>query len=240
MKERNGTSYSFGLRLWEIYSRRVIDAVNDHERLVTHYDFFFEDPESELRRIAQFIGLPDTKVATAAALVAKRRRHTHFTVDHLIDRACRPRSESIFYRALIEEASVGRRKKTAAATVLHPAKSEKADLLSGSVSRLMLVRPGKDGADRAALQSELLTQTETRHKAQVEELTGHLAQNRNATQGTSPRNSPATWRKPNRDTRHKLRNSSSTWLRQNHSIRRRSRSSPLTITGKSSNCASAL
>ena len=29
MKERNGTSYSFGLRLWEIYNRRVIEAANN-------------------------------------------------------------------------------------------------------------------------------------------------------------------------------------------------------------------
>ena len=27
MKERNGTSYSFGLRLWEIYNRRLIEVV---------------------------------------------------------------------------------------------------------------------------------------------------------------------------------------------------------------------
>ena len=29
MKERNGTSYSFGLRLWEIYNRRVIEAASE-------------------------------------------------------------------------------------------------------------------------------------------------------------------------------------------------------------------
>ena len=54
MKERNGTSYSFGLRLWEIYNRRVIEAASKQERLVTHYDLFFKDAESELRRIARF------------------------------------------------------------------------------------------------------------------------------------------------------------------------------------------
>ena len=69
----------------------MIEAANEQERLVTHYDLFFEDAESELRRIAQFIGLPDAQVASAAALVTKRRRHTHFTVDHLIDAARRPR-----------------------------------------------------------------------------------------------------------------------------------------------------
>ena len=57
MKERNGTSYSFGLRLWEIYNRRVIEAASEQERLVTHYDLFFEDAETELRRIADFIGI---------------------------------------------------------------------------------------------------------------------------------------------------------------------------------------
>ena len=29
MKERNGTSYSFGLRLWEIYNRRVIETASE-------------------------------------------------------------------------------------------------------------------------------------------------------------------------------------------------------------------
>ena len=58
MKERNGTSYSFGLRLWEIYNRRVIEAASEQGRLVTHYDLFFHDAERELRRIADFIGVP--------------------------------------------------------------------------------------------------------------------------------------------------------------------------------------
>ena len=47
MKERNGTSYSFGLRLWEIYNQHVIDTAREQDRLVTHYDLFFEDPETE-------------------------------------------------------------------------------------------------------------------------------------------------------------------------------------------------
>jgi len=43
MKERNGTSYSFGLRLWEIYNQRVIETASEQSRLVTHYDLFFDD-----------------------------------------------------------------------------------------------------------------------------------------------------------------------------------------------------
>src|SRR5213592_227467 len=85
MRERNGTSYSLGLRLWEIYNRRVIEAASEQNRLVTHYDSFFENPEVELRRIGAFVGLPHSQIASAAALVKTRRRHTHFTVEHLID-----------------------------------------------------------------------------------------------------------------------------------------------------------
>jgi hypothetical protein len=62
MRQRNGTSYSFGLRLWEIYNRRVIEASSEQERFVTHYDFFFENAKTELLRIARFIGLPNADV----------------------------------------------------------------------------------------------------------------------------------------------------------------------------------
>jgi GT2 family glycosyltransferase/glycosyltransferase involved in cell wall biosynthesis len=181
MKERNGTSYSFGLRLWEIYNRRAMEAANEQERLVTHYDLFFENAELELRRIAQFIGLPDAQVANAAALVTKRRRHTHFTVDHLIDARVAPEVIDL-YRALIAEASAGGRKKAAAATAPQTAKSEEADLLSGAVSRLNAFVPERM-AQIEQLYSELLAQTEARHKKEaselkdrLEELRAHLAQ----------------------------------------------------------------
>jgi hypothetical protein len=74
MKKRNGTSYSFGLRLWEIYNRRVIETSTVKERLVTHYDLFFENAEAELQRIANFFCLPDARIQSAAKLVATRRR----------------------------------------------------------------------------------------------------------------------------------------------------------------------
>src|SRR5213594_4766090 len=84
MRERNGTSYSFALRLWEIYNRRLVEVANEKDRLVTRYDAFFENAESELRKILQFAGLKDTEVRSAAALVSTRRRHTHFTIDDLV------------------------------------------------------------------------------------------------------------------------------------------------------------
>src|SRR5437773_10938266 len=81
MRKRNESACSFGLRLGKIYNRRLIEAVDGVERLVTHYDLFFQEPEFELRRIADFIGLSDAQVRSAAALVTTRRRHIHFTIE---------------------------------------------------------------------------------------------------------------------------------------------------------------
>ena len=193
MKERNGTSYSFGLRLWEIYNRRVIETASKQETLVTHYDLFFQDPELELRRIAHFIGLPDAAVENAATLVKKRRRHTHFTVEHLIDARVAPEVIDV-YRALIAEASPTGSSRGTTATAPQAAKSNEVDLLSGSVSRLNAFVP-ESAARIENLYHELLAQAEARHKAQVEELTAHLTQTEARTRRKS-RNSPPS--RPNR------------------------------------------
>ena len=178
MRQRNGTSYSFGLRLWEIYNRRVIETANEQERLVTHYDFFFEDAETELRRIVDFVGLPNREIGNAAALVTKQKPHTHFTIDQLID--ARVSGEVIeLYRALVAEADRGasasarKREEGQRARTSEPAQSPEADLLPGSVSRLNAFVPERM-AQIENLYHELLAQAETRHKAQVEELTAHV------------------------------------------------------------------
>ena len=173
MRERNGTSYSFGLRLWEIYNRRVIEAVDEKDRLVTHYDSFFKDAESELRRIVRFVGLPDTEVCKAAALVSGRRRHTHFTIDAVIDTGASAEIIEL-YRGLIAEASARDKTQMAKAPSARRLKSDEAELLPGSVSRVNAFVPERI-AQIEHLYRELLEQAEARHKEQVEELANHLA-----------------------------------------------------------------
>ena len=170
MRQRNGTSWSFGLRLWEIYNRRLIEVLNGKDRLITHYDFFFQEPELELRRITDFIGLRDAKTRSAAALVAPRKRHTHFTIEQLIDARVAPETIEL-YRVLLAEASPGKLVKPSTSR----ASSTADDLLPGSVSRLHTFVPERI-AQIEQLYCELLAQAETRHKSQVEELTAHLTQ----------------------------------------------------------------
>src|SRR6266566_7651717 len=166
MRERNGTSYSFGLRLWEIYNRRLIEAATAQQQLVTHYDLFFEDAESELRRIAHFIGLPDAEVANAAALVRRQKRHARFSIDNLID--ARVSGEVIqFYRALISEAK-GKIRSTS-----RGAKQGEPDLPAGAITRLNAAVP-ETIAQIQHLERELLAQAEARHKREVDEFSSHL------------------------------------------------------------------
>jgi O-antigen biosynthesis protein len=172
MRERNGTSFSLGLRLWEIYNRRLLERATERQRLITHYDLFFNDAETELRRIAEFTGLPNAGMHNAAALVKKRRRHTHFTVEHLIDARVAPEVIEL-YGALIGEASATGRNKGKMAKSRQAGDPNEADLLQGSVTRLNAFVPERM-AQIEHLYQELLAQAEARHKSQVEELAASL------------------------------------------------------------------
>jgi GT2 family glycosyltransferase/glycosyltransferase involved in cell wall biosynthesis len=170
MRERNRTSYSFGLRLWEIYNRRLIEVSSGKDRLVTHYDFFFQEPELELRRITDFIGLRGAKIGRAAALVAPRKRHTHFTIEQLID--ARVSEEVIdLYRALVAEASPSKANKYDVAKV----SLSDGDLLPGSISRLNTFVPERI-AQIEHLYHELLVQAEARHDREMQKLSSHVEQ----------------------------------------------------------------
>src|SRR5206468_11491908 len=102
--------------------------------------------------------------------VATKRRHTHFTIDQLID--ARVSGEVIeLYRALIAETS---RRKASAAKSGRRVKSTESDILPGPVSRLDAFIPDRF-AQIEHLYGELLAQTEARHKSEVEKLSTHAA-----------------------------------------------------------------
>ena len=142
MHERNGTSHPFGLRLWEIYNSRILETTTTGERFVTRYDFFFENPEAELGRIANFIGLSAGEVHRAAAFVIPRKRHAHFTIEQLINARASPEVVNL-YRTLIAEADQGIRgiltktesskaNRTREEAALQDAKSGASDLNTGT------------------------------------------------------------------------------------------------------------
>ena len=111
MKERKRISYSLGLRLWEIYNRRVIETATTGAAC-HHYDLFFKTQNrcSELR-----ISLVCRVAKKRGDVVKKRRRHTHFTVSTRLmpaslgsDRRlslCRSIAERLEYRGACDSSS---------------------------------------------------------------------------------------------------------------------------------------
>jgi GT2 family glycosyltransferase len=85
LHQRNGVSLHLALSLWGVYNQHALSATAPKNRIVSHYDSFFEDPHAELLRILSFLGLPDSEAAKAAALISRKRRHTHFTTQQLLD-----------------------------------------------------------------------------------------------------------------------------------------------------------
>ena len=116
--------------------------------------------------------LPDAAVENAATLVKKRRRHTHFTVDHLIDARVAP--EVIERLSCFDCRGIGNRERTARNDNAQLRKPDEPDLLPGAVSRLNAFVPERI-AQIEHLFQDLLAQAEARHKTQIEELSEHLA-----------------------------------------------------------------
>jgi len=162
MHKRNGTSYALGLRLWEIYNRHLLAETSPAERIIAHYQTFFEEPEAELRKIANFIGLDGNEIADAAALVSVNRRHTAFTIEQMIDAGVSGQIVTL-YRSLIdgtEERGKATKEKKRSAKV-------EGDRLSGTENKLNPSIP--DGED---VRRELAVRRgdEVRHREEVARL----------------------------------------------------------------------
>lgn len=85
LESRASSSRAFALRLWERYNRALLDALGDSAALVTHYDSYFHDPETELRRLLEFAGLAPSEetIIAAASRVNQFARHHRTTEGEL-------------------------------------------------------------------------------------------------------------------------------------------------------------
>lgn len=77
LRTRATASTAFSLGLWRAHYERLLEAVPPEQALLTHYDAYFHDPTTELRRVCAFAGLApsDETLAAAVASIAPRLRH---------------------------------------------------------------------------------------------------------------------------------------------------------------------
>jgi hypothetical protein len=107
LHERNGFSEIASFALWLAYNRAALDGSEGTDVAITHYDTWFESPQSELRRLRNFLGLDSTEDQTAAALsmIRPALRHSRTTLQDL--EAVRPAGEILLlYRELASRAGV--------------------------------------------------------------------------------------------------------------------------------------
>jgi Sulfotransferase family len=80
LKQRNNTSYTHALSLWEAYYAQVLDAVPAERRIVTHYDAHLRDPAAEAARIIELVALPNADAAEAAGAPDSDLRHQRLEI----------------------------------------------------------------------------------------------------------------------------------------------------------------
>jgi len=57
LAHRDDFSQIFGFNLWQTYNQRLMTSVASENRLITHYSMYFADPETELRRLLEFMNI---------------------------------------------------------------------------------------------------------------------------------------------------------------------------------------
>ncbi len=86
LARRDKFQIAFGLDLWHTYNQRLLSSVPPGNLLTTHYDVYFNNPQDELRRLLEFIGIQvDEKTVEMACVAAKRSlKHNRGNLEYLI------------------------------------------------------------------------------------------------------------------------------------------------------------
>lgn len=77
LSKRGYSSPEFGFRLWLVYNRHLLDVIPSENRIITHYDVYFNRPRAELERVLTLLGVSATETQIAAAVdsIASSLRH---------------------------------------------------------------------------------------------------------------------------------------------------------------------
>jgi hypothetical protein len=105
LRDREYTPNATGLNLWLIYNQNIVTSTLPTDRIVTHYESYFQDAEAELRRVLSFLEIsPSTEMIERSILaISEKLRHHRFRespVDEMVDPAI-----SNLYQMLCQEAN---------------------------------------------------------------------------------------------------------------------------------------
>lgn len=87
MHKRSHSSQAFGLNLWLTYNQQLLSCTQPDERVVTHYNAYFYDPQAELRRVLSLlkIAAPEEAIRNACSTISRTLRHSWITTQELME-----------------------------------------------------------------------------------------------------------------------------------------------------------
>jgi len=67
----NNNPNAFNFNLWLVYNQRLLEDTPPENRLVTHYESYFKNPQTEIKRVCDFLGLSvlDEKIQEASGSI---------------------------------------------------------------------------------------------------------------------------------------------------------------------------
>lgn len=85
LREQGVTSLAFGLRLWQAYNERLLEALPEGRYVVTHHDAYLYRPQAEIRRVLDSLGMTasDQLISLVRSRVVRRSRYRFFELDEL-------------------------------------------------------------------------------------------------------------------------------------------------------------
>jgi hypothetical protein len=141
LHRRNGFSLALSLTLWRVYAERILADTEPRNRLVTHYDAYFLEPDREIGRALAFIGLDQPADGNAlVAATAPDLRHHRKTARDLVEHGF-PGEVIDLYRRLSEEAAWQEEAFDATAFAsAHPTPAVSQDVITRGAGRVDLLR----------------------------------------------------------------------------------------------------
>jgi hypothetical protein len=101
-------SYRHCFNVWKIYNQKILAATGPENRLVTHYDSYFVNPEAELRRIFKFLSIrvSDEQIGKSCSAISPELRH-HRSAARNTSGVRVPHEVADLYSRMCEEARFG-------------------------------------------------------------------------------------------------------------------------------------
>jgi hypothetical protein len=105
LRDREYTPNAAGLNLWLMYNQTVLNSTLPQDRIVTHYETYFDDATAELHRVLKFLDIPATEelIESSTSAISDRLRRQKYE-EEMFDVTVDP-AISKLYDMLCQEAN---------------------------------------------------------------------------------------------------------------------------------------